>query len=342
MKTLRFVLCGTLLISIASGARRAAASAAPYLESSETAEANKQCWLFMHLQKTGGSTLKGIISKGFTPRFVASYDSKHWKLGGQVLQSYSQKLANESQWRVLVGAYTEAFHRSGVVDGKCKFFTVFRHPVSRLVSAYYYCKHPRHLSDPVCASMVVNANDVDLVEFAEHWGNFAMRQFAVHFVSADDVMAYSRTDSARQKLPQQLKNVSEVPGWYWLKIYLDHQVSSSKLGNTNVPDAALYEMLQPVQDLLRDKYAAVGILEEFNTTLSLFDASLVMPGVDWHGLFDTLGKKVVDRRYKEQEARSSFDAWTDSDIKKHLYLDIVLYEHAVSVFRQQVQAHGIE
>ncbi|CAN0469810.1 unnamed protein product, partial [Scytosiphon promiscuus] len=59
-------------------------------------------------------------------------------------------------------------------DQKCQWFTLFRHPVSRMVSAYYYCKEAP--SDTACASEILNARDVDLVTFAKHWGNFALRQ----------------------------------------------------------------------------------------------------------------------------------------------------------------------
>lgn len=37
----------------------------------------------------------------------------------------------------------------------------------------------------------------------------------------------------------------------------------------------------PAQNLLASKYKAVGILEEFNTTLHLFNRALELPNYDW-------------------------------------------------------------
>lgn len=165
-----------------------------------------------------------------------------------------------------------------------------------------------------------------------------LRQFALSLVSADDVIAYSRTDEAKQKLPQ-VEDLSKLPGWYLLKMYLDAQPQMP--ANLDIVDSAMYGMLQPVQDLLRDRFAAVGVLEEFNTTLSLFDAALGMPGMSWHQQFALEGKGNVDYMYKKQKKEAMEAAWMNSEIKKHMHLDILLYEHAVDVFRTQVAAYGL-
>lgn len=299
---------------------------------------NDKCWVFMHLQKSGGSTVKGIL-KGCWASKLAIYDSAQWKEGDAYLQGFGGNLTSGEQWNVVAGGYTDALRRSSVVDENCRWFTMFRHPVSRLVSAYFYCK--RTPKDKACASEVVNANDVDLVAFAKHWGNFAMRQFALSLVSADDVIEFSRTFAAQEKLPPSVRRVSKIPGWYLLKAYLESdEMAVSKYGG-GLADAALYEMLQPVQDLLRDRYDAVGILEEFNTTLSLFDAALAMPSVNWHQQFTSEGRRKRNIRYVEEREVALAEAWTSSEVKKYIQLDIVLYEHAVDVFHRQAQAHGI-
>lgn len=332
-----------MIISSGGGAVQSAAPAAETntgVETSGSVGEDNDCWLFMHLQKTGGSTVKGILSDRWKPRY-AIYDSLQWKAGEHTLNTFGEKLREGDRWSVLAGGYTEALRRSNGVDERCRFFTVFRHPITRMVSAYYYCK--RWKNDPVCASSIVNANDIDLLAFAKHWGNFAMRQFALNLVSADDVMEYSKTNAVREKLPEAIEDVRKLPGWYLLKMYLDDKAPDLNDGDDGfIPDAAMYEMVQPLQDLIRDNYTAVGILEEFNTTLSLFDAALAMPEVRWHGEFNSQGKLLVDSVYREQEALTLLEAWTDSEVKKYMQLDIVLYEHAVDVFHQQIQAYGIE
>ena len=73
------------------------------------------------------------------------------------------------------------------MESSCRFFTMFRHPISRMVSAYFFCQ--LHEEDSACASGIVRARHVDLLTFAKHWSNFAVRQFALSFVPAEDVMA---------------------------------------------------------------------------------------------------------------------------------------------------------
>ncbi|CAM9419432.1 unnamed protein product [Laminaria digitata] len=294
----------------------------------------------MHLQKAGGSTVKGILKDSWGPKFTI-YDSAQWMAGDGYLQQFGGNLTSGDQWNVVAGGYTDALRRSSVVEKNCQWFTMFRHPISRMVSAYYYCK--RAPKDKACASEVVNANDVDLVAFAKHWGNFAMRQFALSLVSADDVVEFLETDAFLEMLPANVRKVEKIPGWYLLKMYLDSDkalaAAVSEYGD--ISDAALYEMLQPVQDLLRDKYDAVGILEEFDSTLSLFEAALDMPGVEWNRQFTSGGKQKRNDRFEKEKGVALAEAWTNSEIKKYLCLDILLYEHAVDVFHQQTKAHDI-
>ena len=144
------------------------------------------CWVFMHLQKCGGSTVKKMLADRWGSRYFV-YDSMRWKLGDDFSRGFGEKMARGDPWNVLAGGYPEALRRSAVVDASCRFFTVFRHPISRLVSAYYYCQVLE--LDVACASNIVRARDVDLLTFAKHWSNFAVRQFALSQVPADDVMA---------------------------------------------------------------------------------------------------------------------------------------------------------
>lgn len=144
------------------------------------------CWVFMHLQKCGGSTVKKMLKDRWGSRYFV-YDSMRWKFGDDFSRKFGEKLARGDPWNVMAGGYPEALRASAAVDAGCRFFTVFRHPISRLVSAYFYCQVLE--GDTACASNVVRARDVNLLTFAKHWSNFAVRQFALSMVPADDVMA---------------------------------------------------------------------------------------------------------------------------------------------------------
>ena len=328
-----------VLLSSGENVRLAAANDNPTVV--EAASVTGKCWAFMHFQKCGGSTLKGILKQSFGSRFVI-YDTIQWKKGSAVMETFSNTLVAGDKWDVVAGGYTEALRCIAAVDKKCQWFTMFRHPISRMVSAYYYCK--KAPGDTACGSEIVDARGVDLTTFAKHWGNFALRQFALSLVPVDDVMEYWQTDAAKETLPPQVNPVGPLGGWYLLEKYLDNkyledQVTTSR--HMEIPDVAMYKMIRPVQDLLRDRYT-VGILEEFNTTLSLFDIALDMPGVDWHKQYVGEGAMNVDRTYEEEKVAALVEAWTNSEIKQYMRLDLVLYEHAVDVFHQQARAYGLE
>lgn len=153
----------------------------------------KKCWIFTHLQKCGGTTLKKILLARFgRPKFTY-YDSKEWKLGDKLIGEFQKTLSEGTKYHVIAGGYTEALRRSADITTStagaitCDFFTLFRHPITRMVSAYFYCQV--YQSDKACATSILRAKDVDLLTFAKHWSNFGLRQFALNFVPADDVMA---------------------------------------------------------------------------------------------------------------------------------------------------------
>lgn len=337
------LICGLLLgIARCSFLGEAAVPAAAQQQGVETTiePASDQCWIFCHLQKCGGSTVKKIIIDTWDERSRTTYDSWQWKHGDKFTSSVARTIASEHQeLKVVMGGYPEALRRTAAAVGdKCKFFTVFRHPIPRLVSAYFYCRLDP--SDQLCASEIVSSREADLVTFAEHWGSFAVRQFALSWVTYDEVLDYFMSSSAGKNMTEQA--LARVPGWYMLKVYLDDQSRGDSQHGESLPDAAMRKMLEPVKDLLLNGYAAVGILEEFNTTLSLFNAALEMPGVDWPREFDRAGKENVDLRFQQEKKEALATAWASSEIKSYIRLDLSLYEHAVDVFHQQAALYGLE
>lgn len=97
-----------------------------------------------------------------------------------------------------------------------------------------------------------------------------------------------------------------------------------------------------IQTLIRDGFAAVGIVEEWNTTMTLFDKALDMPEVEWVRQFQEQGSKNTSgKRKKDLKTETLRNAWTDVELKKYMKLDLLLYEQAVAVFREQVRSYGL-
>lgn len=281
------------------------------------------CWILVHLQKSGGSTLEGILKTQWE-KYLHIYDSYQWNKGEKATRKVAQRMMLGNNYIVVAGGYTEGLRR--VIGESCKWFAIFRHPVSRLVSAYFYCKvRP---VDRLCASMVVDPKTLSLEEFAEHWGNFGLRQFVLGMFTADEVNRFCRKRDKHKG----------TSGWYRLKMYLDHQGSLSG-GDENT---VMYAMLPDVRDLIHDKLDAVGILEDFPTTLKLFDKALEMPGFNWTSSFGVSGVIRKQEEYASQEKEMLKGAWTNRAIKNYISLDLLLYEHAVDVFNEKAEKFGLK
>jgi hypothetical protein len=89
---------------------------------------------------------------------------------------------------------------------RCRWFTLFREPVARCVSALHYCRRNQRFDTAVCggvhAAAGVDARTASVREWAEMWGNFALRQLllapdaaaaaGVAGAARDARMAYAR------------------------------------------------------------------------------------------------------------------------------------------------------
>eukprot|EP00903_Cladosiphon_okamuranus_P011467 g10801.t1 len=280
------------------------------------------CWVFNYMNKSGGKSVTVILmawwkrhnaggsgkkSLRLTMRW---YDNVQWREGEAFARYVSQRST------VSVGAYTQGLlaHEAR----PCKWLTMFRHPVHRLASAFFYCKIQP--GDPLCATVALDARTADLGTFAKHWRNFGVCQFLLAFVPREDV---SEADVVDNICTTDCSKENQCPGC-----------------STALAEPWMHQFLWPVEELLSHKYAAVGLLEELDVTLVLFNATLQLPGLDWVASFQEIGTKNADRHFALDKAKAVAQAWTDPDIQAYLWLDILLYDHAVGVFHRQAEAHG--
>ena len=144
------------------------------------------CWIFHHMRRSGGEPIKAILNSFIARHSIKRglYGNSSWRKG----TDFARDFCNHD-YVVSWGAYTESLRpRKGT--NSCKWFTVFRHPVSRVVSAYFHCRKegtPWKEHSLCSASATDREFRVDLLNFARHWGNFGLRQFALAFVLPEEV-----------------------------------------------------------------------------------------------------------------------------------------------------------
>lgn len=131
-----------------------------------------------------------------------------------------------------------------------------------------------------------------------------------------------------------------------MKLYLEdlhaaELAEASRAESKALKDLVMRRLLQPAEKLLSEKYTAVGILEKWETSLLLFNDALQLPDYDWPTGFHRIGKKNGDGTFHTQEQEALALAWTDTELKKFLWLDLLLYDHAVSVHNRQVAQYGL-
>ncbi|CAM9633910.1 unnamed protein product [Scytosiphon promiscuus] len=325
---LRVILCSLAVFSSAATSTAPDPGAIVDLRNSTN---TMPCWIFSHMNKSGGMTVRKMLIPWLSKHGLKSgrFDDNEWTSGSEFASRFVKR-----HFPFIYGGYTEGLRPHE--GGRCKWFTMFRHPVSRIVSAFFFCKKNR--GDQLCANVVADARNMDLLEFAEHWGNYGLRQFALSFLSPEDVMG-TGTVSPFCHTSRGRGDVC-LPGWYRQKEYL----SGSNQGNDCamfMPEWSSAHFLSAAEQILNTQYAAVGILERWDDSMKLFDEALEISGFSWVDEMKIVGTQNKDERFRSVEDEVLNGAYNDVELKKFIWLDLLLYEHAVAVHEKQMGVLGM-
>lgn len=140
----------------------------------------------------------------------------------------------------------------------------------------------------------------------------------------------------------------ECPPWYRAKLYFEalhaknEQATRANDSALLGADVAMANYVEPVKNLLSTRYAAVGILEEWEESMVLFDHALELPKFNWsRSSAHTSTKNEVKPRFSDERDELLRTAWTDQRLRKSISLDLILYDYAVGVHRRQLQDYGL-
>ncbi|CAM9119149.1 unnamed protein product [Laminaria digitata] len=157
-----------------------------------------------------------------------------------------------------------------------------RHPIDRLISAFYYCPHDHDIQNRPskwCGDSVGEKEPIRdrLMEYARFWGNKAFR---------------------------------------------------SMMGSVFCNPT--FELCDPEHAEVLSTYTAVGIFEEWELSMRLFDAKVKTPVQNWD-------VNLAANRGNQSAAREDLRDWAHTSVKLHTMLaaDMLLYDYALAVFREQ-------
>ena len=204
----------------------------------------------------------------------------------------------------------------------CKYVTVFREPVSRLLSAYYYCRFASW--DPLCGSKHFNflspqfGSPAHVQAFASHWGDFALRELLLH-------------PGLRGRAASSMTPDNYV--WFAWKRAVE-RTNSTEAGfhaaSRKLSSGALFDV--------------IGVVERFDDTCRLLDAVLPLPSRfrNYSAATKLATHSHGSERWKEHEVAAREKAKVDPVVRAALAWDLKLYSEVVLPrFDQQMVEAGL-
>eukprot|EP00903_Cladosiphon_okamuranus_P015030 g13906.t1 len=265
---------------------------------SNPGEPPEYCTLFNHMVKSGGSTIKDKLEEGAKQDNVSP---PAMCLNGIGQEQTCLDAMNNAP---VIAGYAELLRYPLESIGRsCEYFTVMRHPIDRLVSAFFYCPgdhdpqdRPKKWCGYVEDPEPVTTRLRDFAEF--NWKNKAFRQMTFGLFCPP--MAF-----CEQAKPGAQQAVHEPGGW---------------------------ELLKQVEAIL-GSYTAVGILEHWDLSMQLFDARVKSPVTNWQNIHKSNPGKMSDLREQVYQW-----AHMSPEIHRIMATDMLLYDYALSVFKLQTAA----
>mmetsp|Transcript_5935 Transcript_5935/g.17332 ORF Transcript_5935/g.17332 Transcript_5935/m.17332 type:complete len:355 (-) Transcript_5935:23-1087(-) len=307
------------------------------------------CLVFLHLEKSGGTSVKRTFDRVAAAQGEARLVPARSDLSNPDVHRQQDGL--QGSW--LTGARPSppgprAGRRRAVTSSVIGFtsanatcpstglppsvFAVVREPTARLVSAYTFCQAWPY--DQLCGSAHVVPSRMSLEEWASHWGNYLFRQLLV--ASAATFVRLLDAAGARPAGPwyayqkaalcRRTRTCQDLGKWFTLK---------RALGGLDRADSAEGRAaLSALLAALPRSFAVVGLMERWDESMALFAEALDVAE------FRNTGVKQREthgsERWATRSAALRAEARNSSRIQQHIAADLAIYERMRVMFEQQL------
>lgn len=258
------------------------------------------CWL-----NTCSKEVKGVNSFRSDAPCVKHGLSLKGKGNRVAYKGYTLRLAGSSAW-------------GSAGRGPCVWATMSREPVSRLVSAFLFCKHQSPY-DPLCGfgPSALNFSKASIQDFAEYWGNFLFREILWH-------PELFKLASSRDDFIHDAKCGETRAPWETLHVQLNG-------GDDPRTPSGAANMKAVEEYLMRGKlYDVIGVAEKWESSMRLFDHLVPLANRTWSDAAAAEKTTHHSENYaKEKEAllaRAKHDKYVLDAIAgdRHLYTKFII------------------
>ncbi|KAJ8040265.1 hypothetical protein HOLleu_14501 [Holothuria leucospilota] len=288
-----------------------------YVNDSKTASSYKATVLaFVHNQKSGGTTLKRCLSE------ILEYQNKEPVLvtnanraavEEKILNGVSESKPND----VFVGAATFGICEN-LAPTTCAYFTILRDPYERMISHYMFCRNGGETG--------LQCHNSTIEEYAISIGSLLFTHITAHMLCKKSCVSPN----------DDCENGTDGSAWRCERLY------------SSIYDVRRRSVLGYVIKNLDRFFAVIGLFEEYETSLALFQETFGLPlsdvcnGIhanegtypDVQGSNEDIGQQR--RRYIDEMKRK---LKANDTVRNNIEADVKIYERAREIFYKQKQIY---
>ena len=316
----------------------------------------------------GGSSDSWDVTPAGQSGDVASRKCQEFKVSGlcgdQRLRGYCCDTCGATSCgapSVVVGDYVMGLCNVLPVDRPCGYYTMLREPRARIASSYLHCQYEPF--DQLCMSHVLDAREVTFAQWVEHQGNYLLRQLAFDVSQSLSIEEQYELYARHARHRRFMRDLDATNAWLEPGVNLSSFDQSAGTQDTDVlqfkpnmlwliaaargDDSALEADVESFADLLESTFAVIGIVERYDESLQLFEATFGLPFVESAKhkskqqaalqLHLHQGEDLRRRRGTQSALIREFDKHPELDA--HIAGDLRLYERAVDIFDRQMVRH---
>ena len=153
--------------------------------------------LFMHQMKTGGVSLNHVFRHQYNSQVIFHIDGRNYRQSIEMYKNLS--LPEKLKYKIISGHMFFGLHHS--VPGPCKYITMLRNPIERVVSLYFYQRRPQH--------KFKISNNMSLIEYLEEGVAMNADNGMTRFISGMDLKDMPYGQCTQEMLSDAKTNIKQ-------------------------------------------------------------------------------------------------------------------------------------